>query len=270
MPQVSFSASICGISYRSDTGRESDFRSVGSYNANVGFKRAREARADLGLALSGPVPDLLETVERLAPVAVLHLAQGIAGAFIDGAILVNGTQPPQRQRFTLAHELGHLRMSHEPVVDTPADLTGGHGSSDEEVQANSFASEFLMPRQAICERFAGEQITLETVAEICCEFGVSAKAALIRLRTAGLVDHRVYDRLDREIEDKLVLRLIRHLDCEPLQDSLSDLPLPRLPERPNALVSHLAGTITLEQLAYATGTSPAALADALRRQGFSS
>jgi Zn-dependent peptidase ImmA (M78 family) len=60
-----------------------------------------------------------------------------------------------RQRFTLAHELGHWELRHHLEEDLPADSQGfegvyeSEGSSDGrspmEIEANTFAAEVLMP-----------------------------------------------------------------------------------------------------------------------------
>lgn len=238
-----------------------------SYNQNKGAKEARLARVALGLQSDGPVPDLLETVEGLAPVAVLKLIDGIAGAWIHGTIFVNASHIVPRQRFTLAHEFGHLRMDHRQRVDSPTDLASW-GGPPEEVQANAFASEFLMPKTTICERYGGEAISLETVAEISCEYGVSGKAALIRLKTAGMVEDPLFSKLDAEILDGHVTTVCEHNGWESLDDSMTDLDPPHLPERPSALASFLAGRIGLEQFAAITQCTPEQARGALRRLGF--
>src|SRR3712207_7408724 len=58
----------------------------------------------------------------------------------------NGREATTRQRFTLAHELGHVRCGHAPAVDvdTIADLA--NRTDPLEVQANAFAAELLLPR----------------------------------------------------------------------------------------------------------------------------
>ena len=63
-------------------------------------------------------------------------------------MFLNGDQPVQRQRFTLAHELGHHRLGHAAVVDGVEEVDG---KSDDplEQQANAFAGEFLAPDQAL-------------------------------------------------------------------------------------------------------------------------
>ena len=77
---------------------------------------------------------------------------------ISGAYANDGKRPvisynlgdtPNRQRFTIAHELGHHFLQHGPRFrDTSATLAGG--SYDPiEVAANRFAAELLMPAYAM-------------------------------------------------------------------------------------------------------------------------
>lgn len=78
---------------------------------------------------------------------------------------VNSKHHPNRQRFTIAHELGHIIL-HRPHLETailidknrnflPRDPTSAEGTDPLEVQANAFASELLLPtklvRQALSE-----------------------------------------------------------------------------------------------------------------------
>lgn len=54
------------------------------------------------------------------------------------------------QRFTLAHELGHLLLGHESSLDENIGFAGRFGSASrpiEELAADTFASELLAPRQ---------------------------------------------------------------------------------------------------------------------------
>ena len=86
------------------------------------------------------------------PVAVIEIADGFAGAYLRAAgratIFVHGRDWPTRQRFSLAHELGHHRLGHEPVIDT-WDAMYAFDRPPEEVQANAFAAEFVAPRSGI-------------------------------------------------------------------------------------------------------------------------
>jgi Zn-dependent peptidase ImmA (M78 family) len=238
--------------------------------SNTGAKRAREARSDLGLAADGPVPDLLATVERAgAHVVVLDLPYGVAGAFIakpaSPLLFVNGGQWIARQRFTLAHEFGHFRMGHETVVDRQVAISGQLHDPNE-VCANAFAAEFLLPKQAIArwgeENVRGGQPTLEHVCLLAAEFGVSAQAARYALDTAAvLTAPRRRQQLDDEIAEDLHVPLFAQLGLEPLEDELAvaSARRPRIPRalRDTALGDLLAGDIDVPGFAERVGAAPA-------------
>ena len=96
---------------------------------------------------SGPVPSLVTLVES-AGLPVLPMdsmpdkQSGMShkGRVCDWLIAVNSQHPASRQRFTLAHEFGHIVLNHD------AELTVDRSRQAElEQQANVFASAFLMP-----------------------------------------------------------------------------------------------------------------------------
>src|SRR3954470_18545757 len=128
-------------------------------HTNRGAKRAREARERFGLDTASPVADLLTLVERDAglPVVVGALPDHVAGALVrNGAgsvAFVNAGQWVERQRFTLAHELGHACCGHEgPTVDT-IDTIFGTTFNASEVEANAFAAELLAPKPGVVAMF---------------------------------------------------------------------------------------------------------------------
>jgi Zn-dependent peptidase ImmA (M78 family) len=234
---------------------------VASKWSNTGAKRGREARADLGLTRDGPLDDLLTTVEGAgAHVVVLDLPDGVAGAYIakpDCPLLfVNGDQWIARQRFTLAHEFGHFRMGHASVVDKQVAISG-YLHDPNEVCANAFAAEFLMPRQAISEWGAANvrgEPTLEHVCLLAAEYGVSAQAARYALDTAEvLTNAKRKGQLDAEIKQELHVELFNQLGLEPLEDELSAASArrPRIPRalRDSALGDLLAGELDLDGFA---------------------
>jgi hypothetical protein len=215
-------------------------------DTNIGAKRARDTRAALGLPAADPV-DVLAVVETRAalPVIVARLPEGIAGACWrdgPGAVLwVNGDQPVVRQRFTLGHELGHVRCGHPATPVDAVAVLAGDTHDPREVQANAFAAEFLAPRAGVDALVDGEP-DLETVVRIAGRFGISTAAALFRLRTLGLTTR--FERLRRELDDGLH----RYLDPPPHEDALSRIDaLPRL--SPALAGSHLAAMLA--------GTAPA-------------
>ena len=249
--------------------------------ANRGAKRAREARADLGYANDGPLPDVLEAIEGRggAHVVLLALPERVAGAYIARPgvplLLVNGRQALARQRFTLAHEFGHHRMAHASVVDEQASIGGRRGDDRDEVAANAFAAEFLVPREAVAAwaaEHAGGAVTLEHVLLLAHEYGVSAQAARYALETAGVLrDRRRARQLDDEIAADLHLGLARWLGLEPRADGLAEAAaaLPRIPAglRDSALGDLLAGAIGADELARRLGADPGAVRAMLRDLG---
>lgn len=173
-----------------------------SHLLNIARKRARLTRERHGIAPLGPVPDLVELVEaRLhVPVVIGALHGDVDGAYLpddSGAgatIFLNGRRPLVRQRFTLAHELGHHVLSHGSSVDDTHALEGdgwAGGQAMDERCANAFAAELLIPPDAarawVTEADA-DPGALETVVRFAAAFGVSASMACIRLRTAKLLD----------------------------------------------------------------------------------
>lgn len=60
-------------------------------------------------------------------------------------IFLNAEHSEPMRRFTCAHELGHLVLGHQLNVDHASDVENSLMGSDQEVQAQAFASSFLMP-----------------------------------------------------------------------------------------------------------------------------
>jgi Zn-dependent peptidase ImmA (M78 family) len=225
-----------------------------------------------------PLARLLALCEERAalPVVCLDLGQGAAGAYLrrggHAFAFVHGLEPAVRQRFTLAHELGHHRLGHGLSIDSAAALAG-RSRAPHEVQANAFAAELLAPRAAVIrwaqERAGPLRVDLELVVRLGAAFGVSAKAARVRLQTAGLLtDFSRIDRLDEEIDEGLHLELRDLLGVRGLTgDDLADASrvLPRIPDaaRGSALAAYLAGTLGIDGLAAAIGRDPRTVGESL-------
>lgn len=209
-----------------------------SLHRNRGAKRAREARTALGLEPDAPVGCLLTVVEEAAqvPVLIWEMPEEIAGACFqqDGAVVlhVNGAQAHVRQRFTLAHELGHVRCGHDGRLKTDTITTlQGKTTNAEEIQANAFAAEFLLPRAAAQALAFSGPVTLEDVVRVASAYGVSALSALFRLAECEHVDEQRAEKLRAEIDEGLHLPLYAELGLEPVDDrigALTDEDLPYL------------------------------------------
>jgi Zn-dependent peptidase ImmA (M78 family) len=114
--------------------------------------------------------------------------------FQDGSrtvIGVNSLHHPNRQRFTIAHECGHmfLHRSQEMFIDRGSirfnrDAKSAEGSDVHEMDANQFAAEILMPRKFL-ERDVAEMSTdIEdeaAIIELAKKYRVSQQALLWRI-----------------------------------------------------------------------------------------
>jgi predicted secreted protein len=63
---------------------------------------------------------------------------------VAGIVLHNG-HPLSLQRFTAAHEYGHYALGHQFSQDSTHELFGGNDLPLQELEAQAFAAEFLMP-----------------------------------------------------------------------------------------------------------------------------
>ena len=89
-----------------------------------------------------------------------------------------------RSRFTIAHELGHVLLGHvkhgcKPLRDTSFP---SHSLDVNEIAANNFAAELLMPENMVRHYFKAKP-PLGKIAEV---FGVSEAAMMYRLKNLGL------------------------------------------------------------------------------------
>lgn len=81
-----------------------------------------------------------------------------------------------RGRFTVAHELGHILLAHQITVNRELASPNMKPYENSEWQANTFASEFLMPETEI------RRECLRTARAVAAHFKVSLQAAVIRVK----------------------------------------------------------------------------------------
>lgn len=145
-----------------------------------------------------PVP-----VEQIAKRLGLKLAAVPAGDDISGAIIRKGTRVviavntshhPNRQRFTVAHELGHyyFHQGLEEHVDQNFRIAWRNTDSSRavdwlEIEANRFAAELLMPTEFLVKDLdALQRIEKRTVALLASRYRVSPEAMKFRLTNLGI------------------------------------------------------------------------------------
>ena len=101
-------------------------------------------------------------------------------------IIYNIESATSHQKFTVAHELGHIVLNHGDALRDPTKNFNRYNFDPKEVQANQFAAELLMPISAI-NYYLGEvgEYSLERLSRI---FGVSQMAINIRLKNLGFIN----------------------------------------------------------------------------------
>ncbi len=138
-----------------------------------------------------PIPvDPKEIAEREGIVVRAQTSGELAGAsgwyrqLESPTILFNSSEVNTRQRFTIAHELGHHVMKHgERPRDTSAAFMNPLDSA--EVSANRFAAELLMPIHPMRVMVEERQVT--SVTALAMAFNVSEPAMMYRLRNLGYI-----------------------------------------------------------------------------------
>ena len=123
-----------------------------------GVKGAHELHRDLGIReqierSEGWRIDVFSVISRLGATLMFQPLDKLLGAYLPGdenGVLITTQRPLPIQRFTAAHELGHLYLSHEPSLDDEGILRRspflGSGMVDrQEREADAFGSTFLVP-----------------------------------------------------------------------------------------------------------------------------
>lgn len=137
---------------------------------------------DLGL---NPIHDMIDTMEAKGIMIITTDVEtgkkfdGLAGNIGPTPVVVISTsQSGDRQRFTLAHELGHL-VVHGRLS----------GDIDEEKACNLFAGAFLLPKQALIEHLGESRRYIEPreLFMLKHEYGISMLATLYRAGQCSII-----------------------------------------------------------------------------------
>lgn len=146
---------------------------------------------------SGPIGSVVDVLEsRGVRVFSLALDTARVDAFCfwhEGTpfVVLNRTKTAERGRFDGTHELGHL------VLHRTIDFS----SRDVEREADAFAAEFLVPRDAL-EKQVPAFITIDTVLKLKRYWRVSAMAMARRLRDIGRLSEWSYRGMIIELSER--------------------------------------------------------------------
>lgn len=104
-------------------------------------------------------------------------------------VTYNPAEPLVRQRFTIAHELGHLALGHlrdgERLLRDPAANFSSGTLPPMEREANTFAADLLMPEKVVA--FAVNERRILDIGVLAKLFGVSQVAMRYRVQHLGLL-----------------------------------------------------------------------------------
>lgn len=104
-------------------------------------------------------------------------------------IHVNESENKERQRFTIAHELGHFCLGHgSSYRDTrvPSSFLYNESDAKKEYLANQFAADLLMPAIAIKALIDG--MGIRDASKLRKHLGVSSQALYVRLLALGYIN----------------------------------------------------------------------------------
>lgn len=166
-------------------------------------KAETEARRVRDLVGAGQVPVPVEEIAGQLGATVVYepMDRSVSGMLIrDGSnvvIGVNAGHSAVRQRFSIAHEIGHLVLHRgRPMVLDHVRLNlrderSSTATDSEEIQANAFAAELLMPADVVLEALRGlghERAGSEAsiVSDLAHHLDVSEQAMEYRLVNLGV------------------------------------------------------------------------------------
>jgi len=147
---------------------------------------AENLRAAWQLGL-GCIPELMDTLASQGIMVIGstvdsgHKFDGLAGRINNIPLVVVGANwPGDRQRFTLAHELGHLLLKNrlQDVLQ-----------AEEEKLCNRFAGAFLLPKQTLIGHLGAHrhQLELNELYMLKHEFGLSMQGVLFRALQSDII-----------------------------------------------------------------------------------
>ncbi|MBT1120754.1 ImmA/IrrE family metallo-endopeptidase [Stutzerimonas nitrititolerans] len=114
-------------------------------------------------------------------------SKGLSGSFDiehgQPVISFNPNDAWVRQRFTIAHELGHMTLGHGPGLRDSNWSFSGSVQDWKEREANAFSAELLMPSE-VMEWFVVQRGERD-IGRMSRELGVSEAAMRFRLKNLG-------------------------------------------------------------------------------------
>lgn len=179
----------------------------------------------------------------------------------DPAITVIGigtSENYERQRFSIAHELGHIESGQ---ISAEIHTMPDYQRSPEEIWADNFARHLLLPVRAV-ENYltnAGRsrhELTIENVSDLVRVFGVSPMVAMIQLRDSGWIRKADISHWSEVFHPLTSRSLAMKYGWDSERDAMASVSL--TPRRPTRVVraatsAYQDGKVSLEALAQTAG-----------------
>lgn len=147
---------------------------------------------------SGGAIDVFGALLVLKTKLIFRPLDGLLGFCLRGAdrpgVVISTQRPLRIQRFTGAHELGHVYLGHTESLDGEEILTRGGLTTEHEIAANSFASSFLLPKwllQLQARRQGWDRASMSDpriVYQLALRVGASYEATCVALETHNIID----------------------------------------------------------------------------------
>lgn len=180
--------------------------------------RALRRHWDLGF---GPIPQMVRCLESHGIVVTLIAFAGGATTKVDAfstsrlprpvvVLTPDRADDVYRHRFTAAHELGHLLL-HSDIA--PGDVI-------QEKEADTFAAEFLTPREVIVPELPA-RIDLHALDRLSSAWGVSVQSLIYRCREVGAISEATYRRAFQRLNQ---LRKVGLFRSEPITGYPGEVP----------------------------------------------
>lgn len=146
--------------------------------------------------------DVFESICSLDIALLLRPLNGLLGAYLREpapGILVTTQRPLSIQRFTAAHELGHFYLDHKPSLDDENVLRRSPFRNEglpnlQELEANTFAAAFLMPRWLVMQQCrqhgwsANDLLIPAIVYQLALRLGTSYAATCYTLQRYNVIN----------------------------------------------------------------------------------
>jgi len=209
-----------------------NFREAHVQGVQMATRLHKELASSERLAEIGNRVDVFRSIDDRGFALLFRPLDGLLGLCLREpypGVLVTTKRSLSVQRFTAAHELGHLEMGHDFSLDDEEQIRRPHGSSQkklQEIAANAFGAEFLMPKWLLrktMERHgweAGDLTNPLVVYQLSLRIGVSYEAMCVSLLRHTWVEKTTADSLLKTSPKAIKAHL---LDGELLEDPWADV-----------------------------------------------